>query len=838
MPGSRPQPLVLRDSPAAVLLLGCPPVPGAGGRPGPGGPSLLAADREALTLTGSAPGELPADLAAFCRAAGFGDPALHRAGGAAGDGPWARIARGEAVPGELLPGGLWLTAAPLPGHGTTLVVIVPLEPPVPAPGARPLAPRCGTVLSSVRASATGGRDVVVEWADPGYTRTTGIPAAEVVGSPCHRLLPARDDAALALLRDAALARLRDGVEEGAAATCTVLDQRADGSSFLHRVRATALRDGRGVVRHVVSWHTDVTACAAAEAAVERTRAARRSTDRGLDLLRALDAVVAEGHDEVDALRSAVALLAEHVGAGALVALTTDRPGGPRGVDAEVVAAAGELTALVGSTLPRRRGPRPEDPLLARRARARPQPLRAGDVSTPSGWLASLLGADREAVVVPLVGREDVVGLLVVLLHPAAPPGQEPGPEQEQGWGEADVTVVVGAARRAGLLVENARLHAREHALAERLQRSMLPEQVEVDGLDVWTFYASNAGHAQAGGDWYDVLQTADHVVGVVIGDVVGHDVEAAAAMGQIRSVVRSYAHELDDPGSVLMRVDQLVTGMRIPRMASLVYATLQRLDDGGWEMAWSSAGHLPPLLRRGTGDGPRAVEVLSEATGTLVGLAERPRPTRERALSPGDVLVFYTDGLIEERSRPMRDGLEALVDVLANSRALDAAGIGEELLQGLGESPEDDTALVVVRVPGDEELTGRPLRSADTPRRRRWQLASEPASIGRARHATLRACAVWGLPCGPQAEIVVSELVANAVLHGWGPVGLRLFDLSDALRIEVEDDSPEEPQVVQARPDGAGGHGMRLVASLGRWGTLRTRRGKIVWVELPATPAT
>ncbi|WP_432546639.1 SpoIIE family protein phosphatase [Kineococcus sp. SYSU DK004] len=232
------------------------------------------------------------------------------------------------------------------------------------------------------------------------------------------------------------------------------------------------------------------------------------------------------------------------------------------------------------------------------------------------------------------------------------------------------------------------------------------------------------------------------------------------------------------------------------------------------------------------------MEVLSEATGTLVGLGERPRPTRERALGPGDVLVFYTDGLIEQRARPMRDGLTVLVETLEGVRAPDAAGIGEELLQGLGEAPEDDTALVVVRVPEDPADVGdAPARTADTPRRRRWQLPPDPSSVGKARHATLRACAVWGLECGPQAEMVVSELVANAVLHGWGTVGLRLFDLPTGLRVEVEDDSPEAPRVVDPRGDGGGGHGMRLVERLGRWGWQRTRRGKLVWVELhPVAP--
>src|SRR5690606_38878592 len=128
--------------------------------------------------------------------------------------------------------------------------------------------------------------------------------------------------------------------------------------------------------------------------------------------------------------------------------------------------------------------------------------------------------------------------------------------------------------------------AREHRLAETLQRAMLPEQADVRDLDVWTYYAPSSGHAQVGGDWYDVLQvTPEHVV-LVVGDVVGHDVEAAAAVGQLRSVVRSYAYESADPSAVLGRVDQLVSGMRVPRSASLVLVVLER-DGEGWRARYS-----------------------------------------------------------------------------------------------------------------------------------------------------------------------------------------------------------------------------------------------------------
>ncbi|PRY16722.1 SpoIIE family protein phosphatase [Kineococcus rhizosphaerae] len=798
MPGSRPQALALRE-PAAVLLLESVPERPTG--------ALLAVDAAGRDRAGAGPGDGPAadpatdqpagpptDLTAYLRAAGL-PPAP----------AWDLVGRGHALAGELLEGHLWVMAGRVPDRDELLVVLAEVDLPEGAGAGAVVTAAPGTALSAVR-----GGEVVVDWVDGGYVRTTGTPAAEVLGHPCHDLLRARDDQALDELAAA--------VAAGRRTTVTVLDHRADGTDFLHQVRAIPLHDRSGTVSHVLTRHTDAT---------RRTAADRGASSRVAALTRLDDAVVDAGQDPVSALRAVVRVLGDQLVAAALVAEVRTRPGS-QALEVEVVAAHGrDLRPRLGHRFRRSRRSGDDPVLEAGPGDVLDLTTTAASPGTLTQWLHEICTPDApaagtSALAVPLRGREDVLGVLVVRPHPG-------------GLSPDDRAVVVGAARRTGLLVENARLHEREHALAETLQRSMLPDATGlegIEGLDVWTFYASNADHTQVGGDWYDVLPAGaehggGHVAGIVVGDVVGHDVEAAAAMGQIRSVVRTAAHEFDDPGSVLMRVDQLAGGLRIGRMASLVFATLQRLEDGEWEMAWSSAGHLPPLLRRGS-----SVEVLSEATGTLVGLGERPRPTRERALSPGDVLVLYTDGLIETRSRPMRDGLEVLVEVLSGSTARDAAGIGEELLAGLGETPEDDTAIVVVRVPAESELDGEPLPTADTPRRRRWQLPSEPSSIGKARHATLRACAVWGLDRGPVAEIVVSELVANAVLHGWGTIGLRLFDLPGTLRIEVEDDSPEEPRVVDARPDGAGGHGMRLVASLGRWGTTRTRRGKIVWVEI------
>lgn len=454
----------------------------------------------------------------------------------------------------------------------------------------------------------------------------------------------------------------------------------------------------------------------------------------------------------------------------------------------------------------------------------------------SGWLSRDLTrrigeetgeVPRSVVVHPVAGRRQVLGLLVVLPREAADDELMFADGTDEP--EAVRAVVEVVARRAGTAVDNARMYAREHRLAETLQRAMLPEQADVAGLDVWTYYAPNAEHAQVGGDWYDVLQIAPELVGLVIGDVVGHDVEAAATMGQLRSVVRSYAFELSTPGQVLQRVDQLVAGMGIPRSASMVYASLRREpEDEHWTIDYSRAGHLPPLLLR-SGE----ILKLDEGGGALVGFGSRERSTGTMELQAGDTLLFYTDGLIERRDRSLRLGLETLLDTAAAITARDAAGVGEELLSRLADAPEDDVAIVVVRIPDPERDATEPALS---PRWRRWMLPSEPSSIGRARHAVLRTCQAWGIAESAAAELVVSELVANGVLHGWGHIALRLFDTGDGLRIEVEDSNPAPPVSTDGHPNRLGGFGMQIVERLAEWGWRPSGSGKLVWAKLRRQP--
>lgn len=662
-----------------------------------------------------------------------------------------------------------------------------------------------------------GRPIV--WVNDAFTRVTGYSLEQAVGRAPDLLHgPATDRAEVD--------RLIEGVAAGRAGTAIVLSYRRDGRPFWDRVSISPVRDGQGLVTHWVGTHVDVTEQVERDQEQQRAIDAERRARTGLTLVAQVSELLSDLEDPY-VLREISSLLRGAVVAWAGFFLVDGGLRPALSIDAAVREPAVSPHRHGGSRAVGTAGPDPVQDLLDGVTEG-PVEIRLDE--PPQGptttWLVEHLCAtlhrldDEPEVVVlhPVPGRRQALGLLVTVPH---------GPGLA-GLDESDRTVLYLVARRVGMALENVRLYAREHRLAETLQRAMLPEQAEVKDLDVWTYYAPSSGHAQVGGDWYDVLQVSPEVVVVVIGDVVGHDVEAAASMGQLRSVVRSYAYDSTDPGAVLDRVDQLVAGMRVPRSASLVLTTLTRTSEG-WSLQYTRAGHLPPLVARGS-----QVVQLAEAGGAMIGFGSGGRSSGRYDLLPGDVLILYTDGLIERRDRTLRQGLGALVDATARIGTMDAAGVGEELLSRLADAPEDDVALVVVRVP-DPEAVADP--TAPSPRRRRWSLPSEPGSIGRARQAVLRTCAAWDVPGVAGAELVVSELVANAVLHGWGHVVLRLFDTGEGLRIEVEDANPAPPVTTDGHPGRVGGYGMQIVERLADWGWRPAGTGKLVWARMrPVVP--
>ena len=651
----------------------------------------------------------------------------------------------------------------------------------------------------------------VTWVNPAFTRVFGYTLEEMIDGAIHSLIGPHTD-------EDEIQRMYAEVRAGNRATITSVGYCADGRERWMTFTASPVFAGERVVRWIGVQH-DVSEHVRRSESARKSYEIERRARIGLSLVGEASDVMADV-DAPDTLGAVAQMLSRRLVAWAGF-FVLDRQG------------LRELSSLDwqepdGGRQQSQPTGHPGDPVVA----AASSPLgwvrelalfHDYPERTPADELASRLrrhraehpGAADRAMVVPLVGRTSPLGLLAVLPHVT---------DMRVAESAAELTTIVElVARRVGLALENAQLFARERALAETLQRAMLPEQEVVEGLDVWTYYAPSAEHVQVGGDWYDVIHVGAETVGIVIGDVAGHDIEAAAVMGQLRSVVRAYACEFVEPELVLGRVDSLAVGMGLERFASLAYAALTP-GDGGWDVRYTVAGQLPPLLVRGG-----TVLPLDEGHGMVVGFCTPERSGGTVRAEPGDVLVFYTDGLTERRSRNQCDGFAALSDLCRRLIARDAAGVGEELLAALGQEPEDDLAVVVVRVP-DPAANGAP---SDQNRSRRWRLPADRSSIGRARHAVRGALAGWGIGDSQAVELVVSELVANAVLHGSGRVGLVAERTDQGVRLEVTDSNPEPPAPVRGELVRSGGYGMHVVDRLASWGWREVPEGKLVWALVP-----
>lgn len=260
--------------------------------------------------------------------------------------------------------------------------------------------------------------------------------------------------------------------------------------------------------------------------------------------------------------------------------------------------------------------------------------------------------------------------------------------------DADERTGTDIGRRAGLAIDNSRLYRQQRHVAEVLQQSMLTELPTIPGIELHARYVPAQDGAAVGGDWYDAFAQPDGSVMLAVGDVSGHDIEAAATMGQLRNLVRGDAFGRDDePGPLLSQLDRALRGLRVPASATVVLARLRREGDA-YTLAYSNAGHPPPLLLLPDG----TVEVWWSTPEPLLGLVLRnERTTHRRTIPPGATLVLYTDGLVETPGRLIDDGI-ALVE-----RALrDNAGLpGDELcarLLAAASRRADDIALLLIRL--------------------------------------------------------------------------------------------------------------------------------------------
>lgn len=300
-------------------------------------------------------------------------------------------------------------------------------------------------------------------------------------------------------------------------------------------------------------------------------------------------------------------------------------------------------------------------------------------------------------VVPLRARAETFGVLGLVNTSTRPPHSE-----------MEIATAVEVARRASLAIDNARLYGRQLAVAETLQRSMLTPPPKPDDLEIAVRYLPASSTLHVGGDWYDAFQQPDGATLLVIGDVVGHNVDAAAAMGQVRSILRGIAYDRhEEPAQVLTRVDAALTGLRIGTLATALIARIEQppelVGSGRRVLRWSSAGHLPPLVLRADG----RVELLEADPQTLLGAdSTRPRGDAVAEVASGDTLLFYTDGLVEQGRTGIDEGTARLVDAVRELGPVPVDRLCDALIERIvGGRPEDDVAVVAVRCHGQDGAT-------------------------------------------------------------------------------------------------------------------------------------
>jgi hypothetical protein len=292
---------------------------------------------------------------------------------------------------------------------------------------------------------------------------------------------------------------------------------------------------------------------------------------------------------------------------------------------------------------------------------------------------------RSALVVPSTARAQQAALLLLVRDGQRPP-----------FTADDLTEVVELAERTGIAIDNLRLYAREHSTSVALQKALLTTLPAHASLQLASRYAPGDDGSEVGGDWYDAFRQPDGTTVVVVGDVVGHDIEAAAAMGQLRGVIRTIGHTTSGtPAQTLARADRAAAGLQVGVIASAVVASLRETDPEVFTVQWSSAGHPPPLLVRASGE----VEVLSGPADVLLGvLPDRGRRQFELQLRRGDTLVLYTDGLVERRDEDLDESIARLASGLTGTAEMSLDRLCEHALGLRPERNNDDVALLAVRV--------------------------------------------------------------------------------------------------------------------------------------------
>ncbi|WP_372498305.1 ATP-binding SpoIIE family protein phosphatase [Streptomyces marispadix] len=396
-------------------------------------------------------------------------------------------------------------------------------------------------------------------------------------------------------------------------------------------------------------------------------------------------------------------------------------------------------------------------------------------------------------------------------------------EKPEPFEQDDLFLASELAARAAVSLDNARRYTREHGMAVSLQRSLLPRALPAqNAVEVASRYLP--AQAGVGGDWFDVIPLPGARVALVMGDVVGHGLHAAATMGRLRTAVHNFSALDLPPDELLGHLDELVA--RIDQDAATagddttvagatclyaVYDSVSRM------CAMARAGHPTPALAHSDG----RVEFLEVPSGLPLGIGGLPFEATELRLPEGSRLVLFTDGLVERRDQDIDTGLRLLRETLAHADQAPERTCDAVLDALLPESQSDDIALLVART---QVLSASQVAE--------WELEPDPAAVRRVRAAVTELLAEWGLEeLMDTTELILSELITNAMRHGEGAIKVRLLR-DRTLYCEVFDHSSTSPHLRYAATMDEGGRGLFLVAQFAeRWGTRYTEDGKVIWAE-------
>ncbi|MFI6850893.1 SpoIIE family protein phosphatase [Streptomyces sp. NPDC050416] len=645
-------------------------------------------------------------------------------------------------------------------------------------------------------------------------RFSGVPAADFRGLSTGRLLLA-DDARKAV------DRVRQVMQTGRPLVYSEQFVRLEQDPARERVALVSsfrMEDPSGRVLGVAEMIEDIT---------ERHRAQRR-----LALLDQVGSRIGTTLDVAETARELAEVmvphLADHASVDLLQAVT-------RGEE-PTRAAAGPVVRLgtcsVGAQQPGPPHPEgepvefgPGTPQAGCLAQGRPvlEPVLPPDwvsAAGRQGAQAPDLGA-HSLIVVPLAARGLVLGVMTLWRS-----------RRPDAFETDDLTLAQELASRAAVAIDNARRFTQQQQTAFALQSSLLPRAVpDQSAVEVALRYLPAGAGPGLGGDWFDVIPLSGARVALVVGDVVGRGIHAAATMGRLRTAVHTLASLDLEPDEVLSRLDDLVNLLAAEQEAvgerplgeqvvgaTCLYAVY---DPVSGRCSMARAGHPPPAVTAPDGQ----VALLEMPAGPPLGLGGLPFEARDIELAEGSLLSLYTNGIIGQRHMDADVGLTKLCAALARP-----AGALERTCQSVVDAlvpsrPSDDVVLLIARtrvLPPDSVAS--------------WRLPPEPASAGRARALASAKLTEWGLEhLAFTTELIASELVTNVYRYAGGPATLRLIR-EQCLVCEVSDTSHTSPHLRRARTTDEGGRGLFLVAQMTeRWGTRYTRDGKTVWTEQPLT---